>query len=58
VADHKTHIDETFKQVKDERDLLNDVEKAGSDLEKYTNNLDQLLLSRINQAIKLRDQLH
>ena len=58
VADHRKQIDEAVKIVKDEMTLLNAVDKAGSDVEQYAKELDAVLLSKIQKALKLREQLH
>ncbi len=38
--------------------LLLGVDKAGSDVEKYALEMDKILLNRIIQATKMREQLH
>lgn len=44
--------------MKEEMQLLSGVDKAGSDVEKYAIELDRLLLNKIVQATKMREQLH
>lgn len=43
--------------VKNEMALLNDVDKPGSDVEQYVNNLDKLLLQKIDMMHKIRQNL-
>lgn len=43
--------------VKDEMNLLNVVDKPGSDVEKYVSDLDRELLRKISVITKLREQL-
>jgi kinesin family protein 2/24 len=37
--------------------LLNEVDKPGSDVEEYVNNLDQILLKKMEMIKAMRDQL-
>ena len=41
--------------VKDEMSLLNVVDKPGSDVEKYVESLDKILLNKISIISKLRE---
>ena len=47
INGHRKHIDEVVDLVKQEMVLLNEVDKPGSDVEEYVNNLDQMLLNKI-----------
>ena len=40
INGHRKHIDDLVDVVKQEMILLNDVDKPGSDVEDYVNNLD------------------
>ena len=44
-------------KVKDEMQLLNEVDKPGSDVEEYAKSLDKVLLSKIKIITDLRSQL-
>jgi kinesin family protein 2/24 len=55
ITNHRKHIDEVVSIVKDEMSLLNVVDKAGSDIEKYVEDLDKVLLSKISIISKLRE---
>ena len=54
---HRHHIDEVVSIVKDEMSLLNGVDKPGSDVEQYVEDLDRILLDKISIISKIRDQL-
>ena len=41
---HKQHVNEIINIEKDEMNLISEVDKSGSDVEKYINDLDRLLL--------------
>jgi kinesin family protein 2/24 len=43
--------------VKQEMVLLNDVDKPGSDVEEYVNNLDQILIQKMTMISQMREQL-
>ena len=57
IHSHRSHIDEVVSKVKDEMQLLNEVDKPGSDVEEYAKNLDKVLLDKIKIISGLRDQL-
>ena len=57
ITTHRQHIDEVVSIVKDEMSLLNVVDKPGSDIEKYVEDLDKVLLNKISIISKLREQL-
>ena len=48
VHSHRSHIDEVVSIIKDEMQLLNEVDKPGSDAEQYAKSLDKVLLKKIN----------
>jgi len=48
ITNHRQHIDEVVSIVKDEMSLLNVVDKPGSDIEKYVEDLDKVLLNKIS----------
>jgi kinesin family protein 2/24 len=58
ITNHRGHIDEAVGIVKEEMTLLNGVDKAGSDVERYALDLDKVLLAKIMKISKMRDQLH
>lgn len=57
ITNHRQHIYEVYSIVKDEMSLLNVVDKPGSDIEKYVEDLDKVLLNKISIISKLREQL-
>ncbi len=57
IMGHRKHIDEVVDLVKQEMALLNDVDKPGSDVETYINDLDKLLLSKIDMIHLMRQQI-
>ena len=57
IHSHRTHIDEVVSKVKDEMQLLNEVDKPGSDVEEYAKSLDKVLLGKIKIITDLRSQL-
>ena len=54
---HRSHIDEVVGIVKDEMQLLNEVDKPGSDVEVYARSLDKVLLNKIKIITDLRAKL-
>ena len=58
INEHKNHIDEMVQSLKDEMTGLHEVEKPGSNIEEYTNNLDKLLTKEIETIIKLKSKLN
>ena len=54
---HRKHIDELVDLVKQEMALLNEVDKPGSDVDQYIQNLDKLLLTKIDMMHQIRQQL-
>jgi len=57
INGHRKHIDEVVDLVKQEMVLLNEVDKPGSDVEEYVNNLDQMLLNKMEMISAMRNQL-
>ena len=57
INGHRKHIDDVVDLVKREMVLLNEVDKPGSDVEDYVNNLDKILLSKMEMITNMRNQL-
>ncbi len=57
INGHRKHIDDVVDLVKQEMVLLNDVDKPGSDVEAYVNNLDQILIQKMTMISEMREQL-
>ena len=58
ITEHKNHIDNMVKSIKDEMNSIHEVEKPGSNIEEYTNNLDKLLSKEIETITKLKNRLN
>ena len=54
INGHRRHIDNVVDLVKQEMTLLNDVDKPGSDVEEYVNNLDKILAEKMEMIANLR----
>jgi hypothetical protein len=54
---HKTHVDEVINIEKMEMGLISDVDKSGSDIEKYVKDLDQMLIKKMNMIANMRKKL-
>ena len=54
---HKSHIDNMVEYIKKEMKFIHEVDKPGSDIEEYTNNLDKLLVQEIKTITNLRKKL-
>ena len=54
---HKSHIDNMVEYIKKEMKFIHEVDKPGSDIEEYTNNLDKLLVQEIQTITNLRKKL-
>lgn len=54
---HKQHVNEIINIEKDEMNLISEVDKSGSDVEKYINDLDRLLLQKVQMIGALRKKL-
>ena len=57
INGHRKHIDNVVDLVKQEMGLLNEVDKPGSDVEEYVNNLDQILAQKMEMIANMRGQL-
>ena len=58
INEHKNHIDNMVQSLKDEMTGLHEVEKPGSNIEQYTDNLDKLLTKEIETIMKLKTKLN
>ena len=58
ISDHKKHIDDMVESIKNEMNFIHEVDKPGSDISKYTSNLDNLLYKEILNISKLRARLN
>ena len=57
INEHKSHIDNMVEYIKKEMNFIHEVDKPGSDIEKYTSNLDKLLIKEIQTISNLRNKL-
>ena len=57
IKRHREHIDANVELVKKQMNMLNDVDKPGSDVETYTDELDGLLDHHMAMISGLKDQL-
>ena len=57
IMGHRKHIDNIVDLVKQEMALLKNVDKPGSDVEEYVNDLDKLILKKIDFMHQMRQQL-
>lgn len=57
ILSHRQQIDEQASILKDEWSLITVVDKPGSDIVQYVEDLDKILLKKINSITKLREQL-
>ena len=58
ITEHKNHIDNMVKSIKEEMSSIHEVEKPGSNIEEYTNNLDKLLSKEIETIMNLKNRLN
>ena len=58
ISEHKKHIDDMVESIKSEMNFIHEVDKPGSDIAKYTSNLDNLLNKEILNISKLRSRLN
>ena len=58
VSEHRNHIDKMVESIKGEMNYIHEVDKPGSDIEVYTNNLDKILLKEIQAITNLRSRLN
>jgi len=54
---HKQHVDEVINVEKSEMALISEVDKSGSDIEEYVNNLDAMLLKKMMMIAAVRKKL-
>ena len=57
IHSHRTHIDEVVGIVKEEMQLLNEVDKPGSDVEVYVKGLDRVLLKKMQIISDVRERM-
>jgi len=57
IITHRAHIDEQVNAVKEEMSLLNEVDKAGSDVERFVVDLDKILAKKMKMISDLRGKL-
>jgi kinesin family protein 2/24 len=58
IGQHKLHIDEMVDMIKQEMNLINEVDRPGSDITQYVSNLDKQLAGKIDKINMLRSRLH
>ena len=58
INEHKMHIDNMVQSIKDEMTGLNEVEKPGSNIEQYNDNLDKILSKEIETIMNLKNRLN
>jgi kinesin family protein 2/24 len=57
IEKHKEHVNEIINCEKQEMQLITEVDKSGSDVEEYVQNLDKLLMDKLRKIIDLRKSL-
>jgi hypothetical protein len=57
IEKHKEHVNEIINVEKQEMQLIADVDRSGSDVEEYVQNLDKLLLDKLGKILELRKNL-
>ena len=57
IAADKQHVDEIVEMVKQEMQLLQEVDKPGSDVESYAASLDSTLAHKMEAIASLREKL-
>ena len=57
INNHRVHIDKVVDMVKEEMKILNEVDKPGSDVDTYVEQLDKMLLDKIHVIVDMRNQL-
>jgi len=57
IASHKQQIDEIVEMVKQEMQILQEVDKPGSDIEAYASSLDSILAQKLETISSLRSRL-
>ena len=57
IERHKQHVNDIINIEKEEMQLIQDVDKTGSDVEEYINRLDKFLLTKLEKIVNLRKDL-
>jgi len=57
LSTHRLHIDENVELVKRQMNILNEVDKPGSDVEEYINNLDHILTQHLEMIKNLKNKV-
>ena len=57
IAQHREHIDDIMELMKQEMELLNDVDQPQSTIDKYVTSLDCILVRKIQAIKSLRNKL-
>ncbi len=57
IGSHRHHIDDVVDLVKQEMVLLHEVDKPGSDIERYVDHLDAILLHKMDLIASVRARL-
>lgn len=57
IQNHKTSLDELVESVKDQMNMLNDVDQPGSDIQNYVTNLNYILGKNIRQMMALQQKV-
>lgn len=57
ISMHREHIDDIVELTKEEMNLINEVDKPGSDIQVYANSLENILIGKANTINKLLNKL-
>ena len=57
IATHKKNLDELVDSVKEQMNMINDVDKPGSDIQSYVSSLGYLLSKNIREMTGLSDKI-
>lgn len=57
ISMHRQHIDDMVDCVKQEMNIINEVDKPGSDIDEYVNHLDTILMHKVEMINMLRTKL-
>jgi kinesin family protein 2/24 len=57
IGTHRKHIDAMVMSVKEEMELLHDVDRPGSDVDAYVKALDKLLAAKVESICDIRHKL-
>lgn len=55
---HEEHINTTIELVKQEMFLMNEADKIGSNIEKYLDELDEVLGRELGSILAVRERVH